>query len=297
MRPMSAHLGRAHGLPKIHKTFENLPSFRPIIDTTNTPHYGIGKFLSNMLQPLTINEYTVKDSFEAVNRIHAIPPELFEQGYRYVSFDVTSLFTNVPLKKTVDIVLKRIYKDGLIQTKLQKRTLKKLLLESCKKTAFSFNDIIYEQIDGVSMGSSLGPTLANVIMTELERVVVDKLVQSGIIKFYIRFVDDTLVLAKPENFDKIQNVNSYDQNIQFTIDRFEDSRVHFLDIEINKTQTNLFYKDTHTGQYCHFDSQTQIGSCFFEHQQIFSGHIGRDAAAGHQDIAVRGAAAFGQSGH
>ena len=46
------------------------------------------------------------------------------------------------------------------------------------------------------MGSSLGPTLANVIMTELEKHVVTKLFDDGIIKFYIRFVDDTLVLAK-----------------------------------------------------------------------------------------------------
>ena len=69
----------------------------------------------------------------------------------------------------MDIVLKRIYDDKLIDTNLSKRTLKKLLLDACKKTAFSFNNVIYEQIDGVSMGSSLGPTLANVIMTELEK--------------------------------------------------------------------------------------------------------------------------------
>ena len=112
-----------------------------------------------------MNEFTVKDSFEAVNRIHSIPTEFFDQGYRYVSFDVTSLFTNVPLNKIVDIVLNRIYNENLIETKLKRRTLKKLLLDACKKTAFSFNNIIYEQIDGVSMGSSLGPTLANIIIT------------------------------------------------------------------------------------------------------------------------------------
>ena len=38
-------------------------------------------------------------SFEAVDRIKDIPKEYFEQGYKYVSFDVESLFTSVPLKK------------------------------------------------------------------------------------------------------------------------------------------------------------------------------------------------------
>jgi len=65
-----------------------LPPFRPIVDTTNTPHYGIGKFLSNLLYPLTMNNYTVKDSFEAVNRIHSIPKELFEESYVGVSNNV-----------------------------------------------------------------------------------------------------------------------------------------------------------------------------------------------------------------
>ena len=53
LRPMAAQLGRAHGLPKTHKAYANLPSFRPIIDTTSTPYCNIGKFLSSLLQPLT----------------------------------------------------------------------------------------------------------------------------------------------------------------------------------------------------------------------------------------------------
>ena len=70
-------------------------------------------------------------------------------------------------------------------------------------------------------------------------------------------MDDTLVLAKPDDFELIQQeMNSFDKNIQFTIDRFADNKVHFLDISINNTETDLFYKETHTGQYCHYSSQT-----------------------------------------
>ena len=49
------------------------------------------------------------------------------------------------------------------------------------------------------MGSSLGPVLANIILTEFEKLIVFDLVDSGLIKFYRRYVDDTLILVKPNN--------------------------------------------------------------------------------------------------
>ena len=60
---------------------------------------------------------------------------------------------------------------------MRKSILKKLIEDSSTKTAFSFDGKIYKQIDGVSKCSSLGPVLANVIMTEFERLVVDKLIK------------------------------------------------------------------------------------------------------------------------
>ena len=46
------------------------------------------------------------------------------------------------------------------------------------------------------MGGSLRPVLANIIMTERENVIVGKLIEDGIIKFYLRYVDDTLFVIK-----------------------------------------------------------------------------------------------------
>ena len=77
MRPTAAHFGRAHGLPKTHKNYSNLPTFRPIVDTNNTPHYNVGKFLASLLNPLTLNEFILTDSFDAVNYIRNIPNDLF----------------------------------------------------------------------------------------------------------------------------------------------------------------------------------------------------------------------------
>ena len=137
MRPKFAQTGRAHGLPKIHKDYQDIPSFRPIVDTTSTPYYDIAKFLSSLLNPLAINNYSVKDSFKAAKLIQAIPPKLFNQGYKFISFDVTSFFTNVPLKRTVNIILKWIYVDHVILTTLQKHAMKKFILDACTKTVFS----------------------------------------------------------------------------------------------------------------------------------------------------------------
>ena len=52
-----------------------------------------------------------------------------------------------------------------------------------------------EHVDGVSMGSSLGPVLANIILT-YDLILVYELIKSGVIKFYRRYVDETLVLLK-----------------------------------------------------------------------------------------------------
>ena len=101
MYPQNAKIGRAHGSAKVHKEFERIPPLRPIIDTIGSTHYGVGKFITTLLNPLTANEYNLKDSFEAAERIKTIPNHLYEEGYRLVSFDVKSLFTSVPLNKTI----------------------------------------------------------------------------------------------------------------------------------------------------------------------------------------------------
>ena len=152
----------------------------------------------------------------------------------YVSFNVESLFTNVPIKRTIDIILKQIYDDNVISTNLKKLTLKKLLLDTCTKTAFTFNGIIYEQKEGVSMGSSLGPLLANIIMTKLEEKIIRPLINDNTIKFYARYVDDTLLLIKREDIYRIKNLlDSFDKNLRFTVDCFQNEVPHFLDIELS----------------------------------------------------------------
>ena len=135
--------------------------------------------------------------------------------------------------------------------------MKKLLKDAYSKTAFTFNDKIYKQTDGVSMGSRLGSLLANVFMTELEKDIIQKLIDKKFIKFYIRYVDDTLLLVKDDDIDPIlKELNSYNKNIKFTVDRFINEDTHFLNIKIHQNNTDIYYKDTHTGQYINYRSQT-----------------------------------------
>ena len=90
---------------------------------------------------------------------------MFDQGYRFASFDDVSLFTNVPLQKSIYTIFKKVYVKKVINTTIKKNTIRKLLKDTCKKTAFVFDNEIYEQIDGVSVGSPLAPVVANIIMT------------------------------------------------------------------------------------------------------------------------------------
>ena len=124
---------------------------------------------------------------------------------------------------------------------MNKRTLKKLITDICNKTAFSFNKKLYQQKDGVSMGSSLGPVLANIIMTELENKIIKPLITDGTIKFYSRFVDDTLLIVKHENVKQIHDqLNKFDKNLRFTVDMFEDVVPHFLDLELSPDGISIF---------------------------------------------------------
>ena len=66
----------------------------------------------------------------------------------------------------------------------------------CAKNVFTFNNLIYEQIDVLSMWSCLGPMIANFIMTELEIKVVDSLFKDGLLKFYICYVDNFVTFIK-----------------------------------------------------------------------------------------------------
>ena len=61
---------------------------------------------------------------------------------------------------------------------------------------------------------------------------VDKLTEGDIIKFYVRYVDNTILAIKiADNSYVLSKFNIFDDNIKFTIDTFENCVPHFFDIE------------------------------------------------------------------
>ena len=86
-----------------------------------------------------------------------------------VSFDVTSLFTNVPLDKTIKIILQQVYIDKVINANIPKNEMKELLHLCSKNVHFIFYGGIYIEINCAAMGSPLGPVLANFSWLSLAR--------------------------------------------------------------------------------------------------------------------------------
>jgi hypothetical protein len=99
-RPMGSKAGSLYGLPKVHK--EGFP-MRPIISSIGTYNYGLAKWLDSIIKPLLDNDkFMLKDSFEFVNNISKLKNK---NGFM-VSFDVESLFTNIPVDETIDLLVK-----------------------------------------------------------------------------------------------------------------------------------------------------------------------------------------------
>ena len=81
----------------------------------------------------------------------------------------------MPLDKTIEIILERVYEKKEITTTIPKREMKELLYLCTKNVHFSFNNEIYMQNDGEVMDSPLEPVLANIFMVELERTAIQSL--------------------------------------------------------------------------------------------------------------------------
>ena len=151
-----------YGLCKVHKynsSTNDIPPFRPILSTIGTATYNLAKFFVPILKEFTVNEYTVSDSFSFCNEIKDQNSSLFK-----ALLDIQSLFNNIPLDETINICVEQAFQNKRKVKGLLKRHFKQLLALAVKSSCFVFNDICYKQIDGVAMGSPLGPIFANLFL-------------------------------------------------------------------------------------------------------------------------------------
>ena len=133
-----------------------------ILSPLQTRTYNLAKFLVPVLDPLTKNEYTVKDTFHFAEKICEQDPSL-----SICSLDVDSLSTSIPLDEAID----QLFENTDTIEDFTKSELKQLLCLSTKESYFIFSGLLYKQIDGAAMGSPLGPSLANVFLSYHEKLV------------------------------------------------------------------------------------------------------------------------------
>ena len=82
---------------------------RPIVNTRNSHNDKLGKLLVPMLSELASNEYTVTNSYNFVNSLRNINNA---NSYYMCSFEITSLYTNVPVAETIQITIDKLFTNG-----------------------------------------------------------------------------------------------------------------------------------------------------------------------------------------
>ena len=189
--PSGSSPGVLYSLPKIHKGLVNTP-VRPILSSIGTYNYDLAKFFVPLLEPLTKNEFTIKDSFSFAAEVSSLNLD----NYIMSSFDIESLFTNVPLDETIDIIGNSLFENSDKFNNFDKAQFTKLLNFAVKDSPFYFNNKLYIQKDGMAMGSALGPTFANAFLCFHEKKWLQDCPPEFKPVFYRRFVDDTFLLFK-----------------------------------------------------------------------------------------------------
>ncbi|BHF66006.1 hypothetical protein SprV_0200902000 [Sparganum proliferum] len=253
LRPVGTAIPRMYGLPKIHK--HGLP-LRPIMDMRNSPYHTIAKWLVEKLKPLQSHLYplSLKDSFEFVDAIKNINVA----GRRMLSLDVASLFTNVPVAETINYLCD-VIRDTNYPVGMPLERLKELLTRCTQNVQFLCNGQLYRQIDGVAMGSPLGPFLANVFMGKVEMTSLQDTIND--LNFYGRYVDDIFCLTDvtTDTDALVQKFNNAHPSLTFSAEFEADNEIAFLDVLLHRQedgsiQRRVFRKKTWTGQYINFHS-------------------------------------------
>jgi len=211
--------------------------------------------LSGLLTPLLPTDHCTTDTFSFVEDLKKVS----NSGKYMISFDVESLFTNIPLNETIELAVDLMSEK--LDLGISKPQLRKLFVFATKQSHFLFNNSLYDQVDGVAMGSPLAPALANLFLGHHEsNWLKDQKAEK--VLFYRRYVDDIFCLFESGNdyLGFFEFINSQHPNIRFTFEEENDHVISFLDVLITATPTSFdmttHYKKTYTGLLTNFTSFT-----------------------------------------
>ena len=126
-----------YGLPKIRK--EHVP-LRPIVSCIGSPSYPLSKHIAKLITPLAgrTNSY-IRNSEHFIRSIKDV---VVDGNELLVSFDVCSLFTNVPIGEAVSVIHEMLLEDESLEdrTVLSADVIADLLNVCLRSTYFCYKD-------------------------------------------------------------------------------------------------------------------------------------------------------------
>ena len=190
----------------------------------------------------------------------SIKGERVEDDEELRSYDVTALFTSVPIDKALKVIQSRLEKDSSLKdrTRFSASQVIKLLEVCLRCTYFVHNGTYYQQIHGAAMGSPVSPIVCNLYMEQLEQLAIQSAPHPPL--WWYRYVDDTHTKLKKEFAQEFtDHLNSLDPDIKFTTEGETDRSLAFHDtltvIQADGTlDIKIYRKPTHTDQYLNFES-------------------------------------------
>ena len=244
--------GYFYGNVKTHKQDNPL---RPIISQIPLPIYQLAKTLNRILRPYVPLTYSLKSSSEFI--------DLLKNRTRrgsLASLDVSSLFTNVPVERTIAILAKYVYHHATFAAPDIPENVMCAMLRLCTtKAPFRCpNGNLYYQTDGIAMGSPLGVLFAEAFMASVEETVLNGNIKKPTI--YCRYVDDILVeVCEPADLEQLKLRLEEVSGLSFTIEHSVADTISFLDVSIDAADghfsTTVFRKPTDEGRCLHGKSQ------------------------------------------
>jgi predicted GIY-YIG superfamily endonuclease len=231
---------------------------RIITNTKNTILSPISTFAFSFIKQLreTI-KYTICNTSKFVEEISKIK---IDNDDNFISLDVQDLFTNIPVTRAVDIAINKIgQSEKFCTSNLTITDLKQILLLSLNNSYCQFNGRFYRQKQGLPMGNTLSPILADLYMNDYIEKNMENMEQP--LRLW-RYVDDILMITK-KNEDEIklivERLNKIRSKIRFTHEYETNGSINFLDTTLSKTNNGnisirWYRKDTAADRLLNYNS-------------------------------------------
>jgi peptide methionine sulfoxide reductase MsrA len=177
-----------HALTKLHKTPITI---RPVINWKNAPAYKIASFLTKIIREyITLpNTFNIQNTMNLIAELNNIN---INHNTRIRSFDITNMYTNIPLNTLVNIIQCTLSKEDVPQAIIYEiDRITKLILE---QNYFQHNNIFYKQKDGLTMGAPSSSILSEIFLQFMEHNEILKILTDHKIISYSRYVDDILII-------------------------------------------------------------------------------------------------------